>query len=327
MAQSPPSVARRALLFALLPAIAAAEDTCPARLEPTIAAGGAQFQRDGFAVLRGFADASEVAAMRDAMGAMVATWWRDERARAGAPGGGAVFRTDAGQEDAQAASRYFFDSADRVHFFREPPADGGVADDDDAAAAAAAAAAPPPLNKVGHGLHLNASTPFGRYARSARVAAVARRVAGLAAPVLPQSMYIFKAARVGGAVTSHQDGTFLYTRPHQTVVGLWLALDNATEDNGCLWARPGSHREPLRRRFVRSSAPPPPPPPLAAADGERAADAPPAEAAEVVMKFVDAAKDDDDDGRADSSARDEARFDPRLVGGGEGDDGDDDGDE
>ena len=41
------------------------------------------------------------------------------------------------------------------------------------------------------------------------------------------------------------------------------------------------------------------------------------------MKFVDAAKDDDGDGRADSSARDEARFDPRLLGdgGGEGDDG------
>jgi hypothetical protein len=49
-------------------------------------------------------------------------------------------------------------------------------------------------------------------------------VAGLRAPVLPQSMYIFKSAAVGGPVTSHQDGTFLYTRPQQTVVGLWLAL-------------------------------------------------------------------------------------------------------
>ena len=56
---------------------------------------------------------------------------------------------------------------------------------------------------------------------------------------------------MGGSVTSHQDGTFLYTRPRQTVVGLWLALDDAHEGNGCLWARPGSHREPLRRRFVR----------------------------------------------------------------------------
>ena len=45
-------------------------------------------------------------------------------------------------------------------------------------------------------------------------------------------MYIFKAARVGGPVTPHQDATFLRTAPRQTVVGLWLALDDATADNG-----------------------------------------------------------------------------------------------
>ena len=66
-------------------------------------------------------------------------------------------------------------------------------------------------------------------------------------------------------MTSHQDGTFLYTRPRQTVVGLWLALHDAHTGNGCLWARPGSHREPLRRRFVRTGG-----------DG-----------GEVVMTFVD----------------------------------------
>jgi ectoine hydroxylase-related dioxygenase (phytanoyl-CoA dioxygenase family) len=37
------------------------------------------------------------------------------------------------------------------------------------------------------------------------------------------------------------------------VVGLWLALHDAHVGNGCLWARPGSHREPLRRRFVRTA--------------------------------------------------------------------------
>jgi len=66
-------------------------------------------------------------------------------------------------------------------------------------------------------------------------------------------MYIFKAARVGGPVTPHQDATFLRTAPRQTVVGLWLALDDATADNGCLWARNGSHVEPVRRLFVRDS--------------------------------------------------------------------------
>jgi phytanoyl-CoA hydroxylase len=46
----------------------------------------------------------------------------------------------------------------------------------------------------------------------------------------------------------------LYTTPRQTCLGLWLALDPATLENGCLWARPGSHREPVRRKFVRNPA-------------------------------------------------------------------------
>ena len=65
-----------------------------------------------------------------------------------------------------------------------------------------------------------------------------------------QSMYIFKQGRIGGEVTAHQDATYLFTAPHQTCLGLWLALDDATLDNGCLWARKGSHREPIRSQLV-----------------------------------------------------------------------------
>ena len=72
--------------------------------------------------------------------------------------------------------------------------------------------------------------------------------------MLPQSMYIFKQPGIGGEVTSHQDSTFLYTTPRQTCLGLWLALHDATMDNGCLWVRPGSHREPVRRQFARNPA-------------------------------------------------------------------------
>ena len=71
-------------------------------------------------------------------------------------------------------------------------------------------------------------------------------------PVVPQSMYIFKQAKIGGAVNSHQDSTFLYTTPRQSCLGLWLALDDATLQNGCLWVRPKSHREPVRRQFKRN---------------------------------------------------------------------------
>ena len=236
--------------------------------DATLDAAATSFRTHGYAVLPGFATAAEVTGMRSSMRDMVAAWWAEEQAATSQSDN--VFTTGENQTAAQAQSRYFFESSDRIHFFRE-----AVAKETEASTSV------PPLNKVGHGLHLDPSTPFGAYAQSARVARVARRVAGLRAPVLPQSMYIFKAAKVGGPVTSHQDGTFLYTRPQQTVVGLWLALDDAHEGNGCLWARPGSHLEPLRRKFVRSVG----------ADGE------------VAMTFVDA-----------PAAADESYLAPRLIG-------------
>jgi phytanoyl-CoA hydroxylase len=36
------------------------------------------------------------------------------------------------------------------------------------------------------------------------------------------------------------------------IVGLWFALEDATIENGCLWAIPGGHRPGLKSRWVRS---------------------------------------------------------------------------
>ena len=36
------------------------------------------------------------------------------------------------------------------------------------------------------------------------------------------------------------------------MVGFWVAIDDATIENGCMWAQPGGHRGPLRKRFVRN---------------------------------------------------------------------------
>jgi phytanoyl-CoA hydroxylase len=90
------------------------------------------------------------------------------------------------------------------------------------------------------------------YDAFSRTEALASVVADLQVgePLLLQSMHIFKQPRIGGEVTCHQDATFLWTEP-DSVVGLWFALEDATLDNGCLWAEPGGHRGPLRERFVR----------------------------------------------------------------------------
>ena len=49
----------------------------------------------------------------------------------------------------------------------------------------------------------------------------------------------------------HQDSTFLYTNP-PSAVGFWIALEDATKENGCLSFAKGSHRRaPVKSRFVR----------------------------------------------------------------------------
>jgi phytanoyl-CoA hydroxylase len=67
-----------------------------------------------------------------------------------------------------------------------------------------------------------------------------------------QSMYIFKQPNIGGEVTCHQDATFLFTEPLR-MVGLWFALEDATIENGCLWAIPGGHQLGLKSRFLRAA--------------------------------------------------------------------------
>ena len=67
--------------------------------------------------------------------------------------------------------------------------------------------------------------------------AVARSL-GFKRPLPVQSMLIFKQPHVGGEVVPHQDSTFIQTDP-PSCVGVWLALEDATTTNGCLWTLPG----------------------------------------------------------------------------------------
>jgi ectoine hydroxylase-related dioxygenase (phytanoyl-CoA dioxygenase family) len=54
-----------------------------------------------------------------------------------------------------------------------------------------------------------------------------------------QSMLFVKSAGKPGQAW-HQDETFIPTQDG-SLTGVWIALDDATVDNGCLWVQPGSH--------------------------------------------------------------------------------------
>src|SRR5207302_8225162 len=55
-----------------------------------------------------------------------------------------------------------------------------------------------------------------------------------------QSMLFIKAAGKPGQAW-HQDEYFIPTRD-RSLSAAWIAMDDATVENGCLWVIPGSHR-------------------------------------------------------------------------------------
>ena len=58
-----------------------------------------------------------------------------------------------------------------------------------------------------------------------------------------QSMLFIKASGKPGQAW-HQDEDFIPTRD-RSLIGAWVAMDDATVENGCLWVLPGSHRRGL----------------------------------------------------------------------------------
>jgi ectoine hydroxylase-related dioxygenase (phytanoyl-CoA dioxygenase family) len=84
---------------------------------------------------------------------------------------------------------------------------------------------------------------FGAFARDP---AVTDLVAELIAPELDcfLSQFIFKNPGAWGQPW-HQDSYYFPFEPARPIVGVWLAVTEATLGNGCLHVLPGSHREPV----------------------------------------------------------------------------------
>lgn len=163
----------------------------------------------------------------------------DEIVAAFDPATVSVFST---HEQTRTSDDHFLSSGDKVTCFFEE----GAFDDAGELVAGKALA----INKIGHAMH-DLDPVFDAFSRQPAIAEAARSI-GLGDALLLQSMYIFKQPRIGGEVTCHQDSTFLFTDP-LSVVGFWVAIEDATLENGCLWAQPGGHRGPLRKRFVRDA--------------------------------------------------------------------------
>lgn len=71
---------------------------------------------------------------------------------------------------------------------------------------------------------------------------IVRALTGVIGPnvKMVQSMFFVKAEGKAGQAW-HQDENFIPTRD-RSLAAVWIAVDDATVENGCLWVIPGSHR-------------------------------------------------------------------------------------
>jgi phytanoyl-CoA hydroxylase len=190
----------------------------------------AQYKHDGFLVISDFVARAACDRLRARAQELVHDF---------DPGGlRSIFST---REQNHHSDDYFLNSGDKIRFFFEEDAflpDGTLKQTKEQS-----------INKIGHALH-DLDPVFREFSRRPEVAELVADV-GIENPLLLQGMYIFKQPRIGGEVTCHQDSTFLYTEP-QTIAGLWFALEDATLENGCLWAIPGGHTLGLKSRWLRN---------------------------------------------------------------------------
>lgn len=189
----------------------------------------ADYHEYGFLVLPKFLPGSEVESLKTQALALINQWEPAKRAQ--------VFTTT---EQEKQNNDYFMASGENISFFLEE----GAQD----ASGRLIRPKQESINKIAHAMH-DLDPVFSRLSYRPEYRTIVGQL-GYRKPVIVQSMYIMKPPGLGGEVIPHQDSTYIISKP-SSCMGIWLAVEDASVQNACLYAVPGSQKAGTLKHWVK----------------------------------------------------------------------------
>jgi len=108
------------------------------------------------------------------------------------------------------------------------------------------------LRKLDNPHHHRASVQ--RLARDPRLVRLVEETIGRGVSVVFSQIF-FKAPEGGGPKPPHQDNFYFGPRDPEALITAWIAFDEATVANGCMYFGEGTHREPVIGHFAPPAEP------------------------------------------------------------------------